>query len=425
MPASVRSLIRFLAFVAVASAGPVALAHAAKDCPGAWARLVQWVRPGEAGSYRRAEDAAFRAHLERLKKTLEHALARNPAHREWLRRLQIEVQGGQMRMPALSRILALVEQAIDELPIPAADKLYPARVYRTREGKLIALRRGESVPRGAQLFKDELIPREDFLRMVASGRLPIGEPGMLVNPGGAEGYPGFWHDVVGHFGALVEDPRLMAETKRAATRMGSFRMEPYGENFDTLVRWGHANESLILTPTESRPVVARALGRVGLADRGEPWSYAEVRAALERSSPAQLAAVEEELRLARNQLFRESGGTARDLFEHEAQIGRRYQDPSDAPWKVTPQFLGEVLTLPNSALGWSESDRRLFLARYLTTLDHTSRISPAQWVEDVTQPGRLPPGRVRRFMCESGLFWFNNFNSLWAYCPELQARPTQ
>jgi hypothetical protein len=376
----------------------------------------------KAGWYSEFENYEYRRMISEDLDEIINAQARGEREIRTLQQMGVRIVDGKLEMPSLAAQLLHLEKEIDKLPIPKESKLYPARMFKMPDGSIIVRRVGENIPKGAKTYKGTL-DAEDFAFYVGQGYYPVGDPRSLVN----DGYPAFWHDLIGHFGGFMDDPQYMAAVREINRKLAKNKVrlsleewnpatrQP-GYNTDLLTRLNHAQESLILTPTSQRPYVANFLKKVGVSnDRSHTQD--EIRTALGRHSDEQIEALIREIGPHHRELYQEHGGTARDLFERAAMGQRHFQGEADSAYVQSPYVTGSYLSNPIVQARLKPPQKRELLARYLTMIDHTSQISPSQWLREVSNPGPLPRGSsVYRYICKSGLFNSKNFQYYGAFC---------
>lgn len=380
-------------------------------------------KPRLQSQYTFDDNFGFKQMLQENTRVLNLALSKQDHDAAFIRSLGIHFEEGKLVVPELDDILRVVDQKVELLPIAENEKLYPARIFQTNDGKFHPVRIGGQVPAGA-LEVQGILEAQDFASILGQGFFPIGRATTSVNGG----YPAFWHDLVGHMGAMLQDPPFMATLRKVnqeladnKTPLAQFGYDPetgsFGKNVDLLARLNHVQETLILTPRSMRPFVEDVLRGVGLNPSSAALTYAQAHQAVARLSDAEIERLIQTLNSRVSELSRETGGTVHDVFHEQAIADRNWSGPIDKTSFSTAKYLGEYINNSHWMGQLTRERKDSILAQYLGHLDQGSRISPSEWLAEVSHPGPIPKeGRVHRYVCESGLFTLSTFHFYPYYC---------
>ncbi len=299
-------------------------------------------------------------------------------------------------IPTMSEISARYDELAKDLitrgKVREEDLIRPARMFQVIENgkrRIIAVGLTQEPPAGALPLND-VVRGEEFLRFLADGYWPIGE----IMPGGDTGISFALHDL-GHVGAFARNPDYMRALKDfARTRVAAGRFDIKDNKMNAIL------ESLALGRADLRPQFDETLSKLGILNRNasEPWTASNFATALEGFSDGKIS---EEILAAykqRHGLIEDFGGARSDAFTVPRSKNPRLE--SFEEWPDNPKSI-----LENAFHATDPRMKRVAYAKYLAAMDHSTRISPADFLKELTHKDNLTlDSKIYRYLCVSGIF---------------------
>lgn len=298
-------------------------------------------------------------------------------------------------VPSMAEIDKKISENIEALvksgKIKDHQKLVPARMFIIEEGgrtKYIAVRLGEDPPPGAQPFNGT-VRNDEFWEFVSKGYWPVGE--VMRN---AETRASFTFHDLGHFGSFMRHPDMMAAIAeftqhRVATQ--SFDIPDNRVNF-LFESSAVATKESVLSLTED----FRKLGISNPVDR-KPENISFYREKLATASSSDIQSLIEKHYNRREQIVEEYGGLRNDVLSktisEQEKHSRKYL--SENPRGI----------LERARMAEAPEEKRELFAKYLTSLDHSFRVSPPEVIRSLIKSDTIPKNSTMyQYACLSGAF---------------------
>lgn len=301
------------------------------------------------------------------------------------------------KIPSMQEISNAYNARLDDLvasgKIKRSQTLKPARMFVTKingETRYIPVELTDEPPLGAKPLIGG-IHGEAFYRFLEMGYWPMGEMARGVPSNTSFAY----HDL-GHFGAFLRDPEFMAAIRDfAVSRVNDRRFKVP----DTAVN--HIFENLTVARAEKRPEFDSQLKSLGITrsqDR-EPWDLMKYAHELLKLPAEKVEEAVHQAYAVRHDVIQDLGGIRSDAISKH-----RVREPgygtNDRATNENPKVFLEM-----AETAASPEERRKHFARYLTAVDHSIRIPPAEWVREITPRDRIRKDTaLYRYLCTSRVF---------------------
>lgn len=414
------SIAMFFAFVvAIFAAPPAAAASLSETCSRGFARLAQNLnelsyprrlreahfKPYDANAlyesardYDRAWKLTARYDIDGNEKHIRKAISEGDPQIRFLEDLgfKFDFENGH-KIPSMREISNAYNARIEDLvasgKIKRSQVLKPARMFVTKingETRYIPVELTDEPPLGAKPLIGG-IHGEAFYRFVEMGYWPMGEMARGVPSNTSFAY----HDL-GHFGGFLRDPEFMAAIREFAVARVNERRYKIP---DTAVN--HIFENLSVARMEKRPEFDSQLKSIGLTlsqDR-EPWDLMRYAHELLKLPPEKVEEAVHQAYAARHEVVLDLGGIRSDAISKHRVREPGYGSTDRATNENPKTFLemAEAATTPE--------ERRKHFARYLTAVDHSIRIPPAEWVREITPRDRIRKDTaLYKYLCTSRVF---------------------
>lgn len=323
---------------------------------------------------------------------------------------------------------------VEEGQVTDDEILWPAKAFSLGDS-YVFVPLGQPVPFGAEALN--LLTPDVFVRMLAEGYFPIGEPiREHTNQTLSE------HDLA-HMAGFVSNARYMKAVREAFRRVGQKQRENPRvaqalEHFDSLysLRLYYMVEVFTEVPEEGREELQKLIE----LPLGRLYTKEEVVAFLEQKAqePTELYRYLSQLYARFHALVNPLGGESRDMlnrrrkFRRGNTLGSFYDAISTLSSKFYGNSLYSIFLNANAALENKRSNHPDFLASIeeihapvLGALLGTSWLSVEDWVLECTEEIPNPNSKLYHYLHDSG-FWDQRHVIHWAYChPEYDLVLTQ
>jgi hypothetical protein len=334
--------------------------------------------------------------------------------------LGARIKEEQLILPKAGTLYKNLNTKIDELvnsgTISENDVLRPVRAFVLKNGKRIYPQIGENIPKDATPFSD-LIPPDEFARLVANGKFPIGEV-MLSVRGGASSFgdTAFLHDL-NHFGVFLDDPKIMAAFRNRFREIAT-----KGIAKEPLVNW-RANRLLEAGASANpnqRAEIVEALKSLDVYPKSPPKKFnfysaytpTQFAVVLKNKTPKELEQIASQLLEKSTQNISYWGGSLRDLpMRWDLTV---YLDSPNSR-RTDVEYLQGSLNAIAQGKGATEWQIQV-LSRYMAMLDNSSQIQPATMIEEGLRNGTISKkSHIYDYYCRSEIFPKENFFRM-AFC---------
>ncbi len=276
---------------------------------------ADWKNEAYWRAYANEVHEAMVENLTRMRPAFLAAKAAGHGHVRFLEEAGVRFEP-ELYVPPIDRILdhynARMDRLIEAGTVRPEEVIRPARAFATREGKMIHLPFGTSVPEGVKP-KRGLLGDGEIHDMIAAGWYPISDHEKTV----AEDQEAtLLHDLA-HFSAFAEAPAFMASLRRAVAALRrdggpAWRHEDVRAN--VYQRLFYILEYLSVIPKAKRKELRRLLPLPATKDGSRTPGVQAVRAHLASLPPEDVARYIEVLRREVPKLILHLGGGVRDVI---------------------------------------------------------------------------------------------------------------
>lgn len=336
------------------------------------------------------------------RKYLQYAISERHPQISFLESLgfKIDFENGHI-IPSMKQIATRYNASMDTLTangkLKPEEILRPARMFETKDTagkqKIIAVALDADPPVGATPINDTL-HNDKFWKFIAEGHWPIGE----IMHGSDTNISFALHDL-GHLGGFLRSPEFMSAVRKFAetrVREGRFEIE------NNLVNL--ALESLTLGKASARPKFNQILGALGILKvrtgaKTPAWSVDKFKHELDSIDDTTISKQISDAYHARHEMIEDLGGGRNDSV---TSFRSRFRAEAIA---LKAQSENPKSIIESAYDAKSPGERRSFFARYLATMDHSIDISPAQWMQELTDGDVLKINSpIYQYICTSGAF---------------------
>lgn len=343
--------------------------------------------------------------IRKIRETYIEAKLNGDEHVRNLERLGYRF-GKQVETPSLENLVARyrseIQKHVRSGRISSSDILMPALVFRLPDGKYQSVAIGDPIPKGAQ-WVYTVLPGPVFSKAIRSGHFPMGGS-TESNSNYSLNLSLFEHDTA-HLTSFLENPEYMKAIRQAASR--SRKGQPLlseEEKQAHEMRWYYASESLSLPRPERRDEILRILSlpppSPGVLLKNSSFTVNEVKDhLLKTKTEAQIKNLSEEIKKKFLRFRKQYGGAGNDL--------RNAHEEHDI-------LLGHFNKLRTASNPMEQAEA---LAKVEVALVELGRVTPAEWVLEVTKPTKLTLGtKLYNIVCLSGI-WTRADRLFQVHCP--------
>lgn len=342
-----------------------------------------------------------RSDFRRNAKYLERAIAEGHPQVGFLEKLGFKFgpKNGHY-IPSMSEVSSSFDKIVGDLLASGKttenDVIRPARMFQVIENgerRLIPVGLTSAPPAGATPVADT-IRGEEFYRFIAEGYWPIGE----IMPGADTNISFALHDI-GHMGAMLRNPEFMASVRNFA------RIRVKENRFDIPSRMINLIfEGLAVGRAEAHPEFLEDLAKLGIKrkDFVEPWTARTFEQELLNVSDSEISKAVAAAYAKRHAMIDELGGARSDITS--SGLAR------DRVFNSSESFLENPKAILESAYDAVDPRvKRIAFMRYLSAMDHTTRIKAADWLGELTHADQLAEkSKIYKYLCKADIYSYKS-----------------